>query len=147
MTKRIIDDPFYGNRLKTIRCEFSFGDKFIRCDSKVEFACLDYIVKTFVVTSIERCRFIIPFQFEGVTRNYVPDFKVELSDGRTMIVEAKCEFISEHLRTKWRYYYETIPFKREALKKFCSEQGFGELYFDRSMHRKFYNTCKPQIAG
>jgi hypothetical protein len=143
---RIATDPTFSKRLKTIRCEFDFQGKMIRCDSKVEYVCLDFLIKTFDIVLLERCDFIIPFEFENRVRHYVPDFKAVTADGKTYIVEAKCEFISKHLRNKWRYYYETIPFKREALKKFCDELGYTDLYFNRSMHRKFYETCKPRLT-
>ena len=142
---RIALDPLYSKRLKTIRCEFLFNEVLIRCDSKVEYACLDYLIKTYNVVSLKRCNFVIPFTFEGNVRHYVPDFKMIDVDGKTYIVEAKCEFITHHLRKKWRYYYETIPFKREALNAYCSVNGYTSVYFDRSMHRRFYDSVKPQL--
>ena len=141
---RIMLDPSYAKRLKTIRCEFEFNGSMIRCDSKIEFACLDYVTKNFDIISLKRCDFIIPFQFDDITRHYVPDF-IFVTSNNTYVVEAKCEFVNQHLRTKWRYYYETIPYKRIALQKFCDEHSYTALYFNRSMHRKFYETCKPTV--
>jgi len=58
-----------------------------------------------------------------------------------------CEMCGERLREKWYYYYATIHHKRIALEKFCEERGYRAFFFDRSLHKKFYNELNSETLG
>lgn len=121
----------------SIRCMFPFRESEIRCDSKLEYACLDYVVKNLNPLEIERCGFSIPYLFLGEEKRFNPDFRVLTSDG-TFIVECKGTCPNKQRNLKWANYSEKIPLKKEALEEYCSLNGFKTLWFEMKMHKKFY---------
>ena len=141
-SQRIIDGLLSG-RLKSIRCTYEYKGVVIQCDSKVEYAGLDWVINQYDVLSIERCAFMIPYEYEG-TRNYVPDFLVKTTKG-TFVLECKGEVSDKRLQRKWSRYYETIPFKKEALDRYCAANEYTPLQFNKNMHSKFYYSCKPTL--
>ena len=137
-----IKDGTFKPKLKSIKCLYKFKNKKIRCDSKVEYSCLNYFEKNFVVLNIERCNFLINFVIDGITKKYNPDFKITTTQG-IYIVECKTIISNKDLQRKWDYYYKTIIPKKESLEKYCEENDYISFQYNKSMNEKFYNNCKP----
>lgn len=133
---------------KSIRCVYDFNGFKIRCDSKVEYSCVDYFIKNYDVISIKRCDFFIEYVFDDKIKRYLPDFIVETIE-KTYIVECKSLFkiTDDVINSKsWSMYYNTIEPKKIELKKYCEENGFTEFFFTKELHRNFYDTCNPIMA-
>jgi hypothetical protein len=60
--------------------------------------------------------FGIKYRFKGKLHRYYPDYKVELTDGRILIVEIKGFEVKD-----WKY-------KKKAIKEFCSINGYEFIY-------------------
>jgi hypothetical protein len=65
--------------------------------------------------------FVIPYQLDGLARNYYPDLFFAFEDGRGVVVEIK-------LRYQMALYENLI--KWSALYKFCALKGWGMLVTD-----------------
>jgi len=128
-------------KLTSIKCEYVYKKKKIRCDSKVEYSCLDYFEKNFDIINIERCNFLIEFEFNGTKRNYNPDFKITTTEG-IYIVECKTIISNKKLQRKWSYYYDTIPYKKECLIEYCKENDYKYFFYDKSLNITFYNKLR-----
>lgn len=113
---------------KSIRCFYPFQNEKIRCDSKLEYACLDWFERNYEVLAIRRCEFVIRYEFEGLERRYLPDFTIDTTTG-TFIVEAKDISRMESLNKKWRRYNQMSPLKKEALLTFTEDNGFKAFWF------------------
>ena len=112
---------------KSIRCVFPWGGG-IRCDSRLEFSCLEWLCRTRNVLDIRRCEEAIPYDDDGQVRKFLPDFLVETSDG-ILIVEVKSQVYPRSLSEKWHRYRESIPFKQDALKGFAEARGFEAVWY------------------
>lgn len=135
------------NSIKSVKCYYEYNNDKIRCDSKVEYACLDFFIKTYNVLSIKRSTLILKYEYNLKIKNYLPDFEIETTIG-TFIVECKCFFkITESVKKSksWTLYYDTIELKRIVLKEYCKVNGFIEFFFQKELHRKFYDNCYPNI--
>ena len=126
---------------KSIKCEYSFKNDNIKCDSKLEYACLDFFVKNFDVLSIERNSNILPYVFEGKNKNYVPVFKIKTIDS-IYIVECKGIVYSDSLNKKWHFYNESSVIKKNILEDFCTKNGFKSFWFTPDKHSSFYKNLK-----
>lgn len=116
------------DRYHSIRCAFKFQDQVIRCDSKLEFACLDWFVRRHAVNGIQRCTEAIPYDDEGRMRRYLPDFIVQTTEA-TFIVECKGDIYLQSTNPKWYRYRESVPMKKAALEAFASDRGYATLWF------------------
>jgi hypothetical protein len=141
MTEKILKGNFKP-KLNSIRCLYKFRNLEIKCDSKVEYSCLNYFETNFDVKNIERVNFSLKFEFDNVIRNYIPDFKIELSNGDIYIIECKTILSNNNLKRKWKYYYDTIEIKKETLKKFCKEKGYKDFFYTKKLNLKYYNNLK-----
>ena len=139
-----IKNGIFKPQLTSIKCLYEFKNKKIRCDSKVEYSCLNYFENNFDVLDIERCDFLIDFDYDGIIKKYNPDFKITTIND-VYIVECKTILSSKELVRKWSYYYDTIEGKKIALDKYCDENNFLSFNYNKSMNNKFYNNCKPII--
>jgi hypothetical protein len=45
-----------------------------------------------VVTSYERCPYVVDYEYEGSTHKYIPDIVITYDDGRREIIEIKPEY-------------------------------------------------------
>ena len=149
MSAVMIDSYINGKRKsvhnRSIHCNYEFNGKKIRCDSKVEYAGLDYFVKTYNVLSIDRCDFSIKYQLNNKIRRYLPDFKIVTTD-YIYIIECKCFFklTAKMLKSKsWNMYYSTIKVKQKSLDEYCKINNYKSFFFTKDLHLKFYNTCNP----
>jgi len=139
-----IKDGTFKPKLKSIKCLYKFKNKKIRCDSKVEYSCLNYFENNFDVINIERCDFLLNFDYSGVTKKYNPDFKITTIDN-IYIVECKTILSSKELVRKWSYYYDTIEYKKASLYDYCKNNGFLDFNYNKSLNYKFYKNCKPEL--
>jgi hypothetical protein len=136
-----IKDGLFKPKLKSIKCNYPFKDKKIRCDSKVEYSCLDYFEKNYTVIDIERCNFLIDFEFNNVLRKYNPDFKIT-TENVIYIVECKTILSNKELVRKWKYYYDTIEQKKDSLQKYCNNMGYIAFNYDKKLNDNFYKKLK-----
>ena len=123
-----------------VKMEYIFKDKIIKCDSKIEYSCLNYFEKL-GATDIKRCDFYIKYDDNGKIRRYNPDFKITLYK-KTYIVECKSYMSIKNTNDKWRKYNEQSILKKDILKKYCQENKFEYFWFTNNLNRKFYNNIK-----
>jgi len=146
MIDRIINGKI---KLTSKRCEYVFKDKLIRCDSKVEYSCLNYFEKEFNVQEISRCNFSIKYDYKGSTKNYVPDFIIK-TNNQIFIVECKQFFwdnrIKNSLYGKWKFYYESFEYKKKALEEFCQQRGHKAFFYFVDMNKEFYYNLKLPVS-
>jgi len=115
---------------------FEFNKKQIKCDSKIEYSCLDYFVKL-GATEIERCEFFIKYLDENKIRRYNPDFKIKI-DSKIYIVEAKSYMSIKSVNEKWRKYNELSILKKKVLEDFCEKNNYISFWFTKNMNLKNY---------
>lgn len=128
----------------SIKCEFCFNGKKIRCDSKIEYSCLDYFVKNYKVKDINRCEDIIEYSYKDKKRRFLPDFNIDTLDkNKFFVVEAKSFISSKNLNKKWHFYNETSILKKEALIKYCKENNKEPFWFTKNLNIKHYNSFIP----
>lgn len=145
--KRIGSDT-NTDRLKSIHCNYFFYNKIIRCDSKAEYSCLNYIETNYDVADIERCTLILEYELEGNIRRYNPDFEITLKNGKKLIVECKTPLSNKDLKRKWKIYYSSIEPKKKVLEKYCLENECDILFYNKDMNSKFYNSIsKDQLQS
>lgn len=141
-----IKDGSFKPKLKSIKCYYHFKDKKIRCDSKVEYSCLDYFEKNYSVIDIERCDFLLDFEFNNVLRKYNPDFRIT-TDNNIYIVECKTILSNKELVRKWKYYYDTIEQKKDCLQKYCDDMGYISFNYNKKLNEKYYKKLKFDKNG
>lgn len=146
LSKRMIERLINGEiNLKSKKCYYFFNKEPIRCDSKLEYSCLDFFVKRFKVISVKRCEFFIEYTFNGKKRRYLPDFEIQ-TKRKKFIVECKTFFSDKKLRRKWDFYYKSFKYKKKALEKYCKKHKFEAFFYNRSMNEKFYFECNPPVS-
>jgi len=121
----------------SIRCTYPFRGEGIRCDSKLEYVCLDWFEKNHQVVRMGRSQAVILYEYEGKTRRFLPDFEIETLE-ETFLVEVKGTAPSQALNAKWADYEGKAPLKREALESYAEENGLTPFWFTKHQHRKFY---------
>ncbi len=126
---------------KGIKCKYIFKGKIIKCDSKVEYACLDFFEGNYNVLEISRSKDIIEYEYEGKKEKYNPDFSILTDDGE-FIVECKTIIKNAFLNDKWRKYNEVSNIKKEILAEYAKNKGIESFWFTKELHRKFYNSLK-----
>ena len=141
-----IKNGTFKPQLTSIKCLYKFKNKEIRCDSKVEYSCLNYFENNFEILDIERCDFLIDFDYDGIIKKYNPDFKITTIND-VYIVECKTILSSKELVRKWSYYYDTIEYKKIVLDKYCKENNFLSFNYNKDMNSVFYKNCKPQLIN
>jgi predicted Zn finger-like uncharacterized protein len=138
-TQAIIDGK---TNFKSIRCTYIFNDSPIRCDSKIEYACLHYFETVHNAISMKRCNESIEFDDNGQKRRFIPDFIIETVED-CFIVECKSFASVKSLNEKWRKYNELSILKREVLNKFAAETHRKPFWFTKDLHAAYYNNVKP----
>lgn len=136
-------------KLTSKRCFYVFKGNTIRCDSKVEYSCLNYFEKEFDVQEISRCSFSIKYDYKGKEKNYIPDFVIKTND-RVFIVECKQFFWDERIKNKaqgkWKFYYESFKYKKKALEKFCQQNNYTSFFYFVDMNKEFYFKLKLPVS-
>lgn len=138
-TQAIIDGK---TNFKSIKCTYFFGETQIRCDSKIEYACLNYFETIHKAISMERCSESIEFDDNGQKRRFIPDFVIETPDDY-FIVECKSFISVKSLNEKWRKYNELSLIKREILNKYAAETHRKPFWFTKDLHTCYYDNVKP----
>lgn len=129
---------------KSIRCTYFFKDCTIRCDSKLEYACLDWFEQNYLVVNIRRARESILYEDRGQVRRYLPDFIIDtITD--SYLVECKSEIYSESLSQKWGGYRRTAPLKKIALEKFAVDNNLIPFWFEPSTKGSRYRVLDSSI--
>jgi hypothetical protein len=126
---------------KSIRCEYIFNDKKIRCDSKLEYVCLTYFQSKYDVIYMDRAQMILSYQLDDKVLNYFPDFEIVLKDGTKYLVECK-GVVGKKLSDKWHDYNRKSVEKKKVLEKWCQENGYIPFWFDQQRHNKIYKNTK-----
>lgn len=120
-----------------IRMIYTFNESKIKCDSKIEYSCLDFFEKK-GAEEMKRCDFSIEYKDEEKTRRFLPDFCIKIRD-EIFIVEAKGYMSVNSVNEKWRDYNRLSVLKKEALKKYCEDNNFTSFWFTKDLNLKFYN--------
>jgi hypothetical protein len=135
--KNIIDGKVNNYGTKMI---YEFNNKKIRCDSKIEYCCLDYFEKLGAI-EIERCDFFIEYLDGEKIRRYNPDFKIKM-ESNVYIVEAKSYMAIKIVNEKWRKYNESSTLKRKILDDFCEQNNYISFWFTKDKNIKNYRSIK-----
>jgi hypothetical protein len=128
----------YGTKMTYV-----FNDINIKCDSKIEYSCLDFFVKS-GATEIERCNFYITYLDGEKIRRYNPDFKIKI-DSIIYIVEAKSYMTIKTVNEKWRMYNELSVLKKKALEQYCEQNNYKSFWFTKDINLKNYNSLKMAL--
>lgn len=125
-------------RSRSVRCVFDFHGVPIRCDSLMEYSCLDWCVKTLSATLIKRSELVLTYDDQGTVRRYIPDFEI-INDEGTTYVECKALDMGSNLSQKWHKYLHTASLKKSALEQHCKSTNTKMIWFvAHTMHGKFY---------
>lgn len=127
---------------KSIKCVFRFDDKDVRCDSKIEYSCLDYFIRKYEIIDVQRCDFSIEYFYKNKKHRFLPDFIIKTKD-KEFIVEAKSFVSSKNLNDKWHFYNETSLIKKSALIDFCSKNNKEPFWFTKDLNIKQYRSFIP----
>jgi hypothetical protein len=131
-----------GNtNFKSKKCEYIFNGKIIKCDSKIEYSCLDYFEKNFDVIDVDRCDFEIKYIMNKKEKLFLPDFKISTLTEQ-YIVECKSDTLSKSLNKKWHFYKESAKLKKVVLENYCNKNNLTPFWYTKSLNRKFYNSLK-----
>lgn len=141
--KRIAAIQNGKTNFSSIKCKFNFNNNKIQCDSKLEYCCLYYFTQTFKVINISRAQIIIPYRWKGMSKNFLPDFDINTTNGR-YIVECKGDIGHASLNKKWHFYNETAVLKKQALKTWCQQNNIKHYWFAKKDHNKLY--CKIKLS-
>ena len=125
----------------SIKCKYIFKGKIIRCDSKVEYTCLDYFKKNYNVLDIKRCDFSIEYEYRNKIHRFLPDFIIK-TNNQKYIVECKSFVSIKNLNEKWHFYNETSIIKKDALEKYCLNNNYKSFWYTKNLNLKFYNSLK-----
>ncbi len=128
---------------KSIRCEYDFRGEKIRCDSRLEYACLDWFERHHKVTKMSRSGITIEYDDGGQTRRYLPDFIIDTEAG-TFIVECKSQIYSKSLSEKWYRYRESAPLKQAALRSYAEKNTLHPFWFEPGTQGSRYRSLRPQ---
>lgn len=123
-----------------IKCEYKFQGYTIQCDSKLEYACLDYFENIMGANQMRRCDETITYLDNGITRRYLPDFIINVEETE-YIVECK-SFASKDLNTKWRKYNELAEIKKIELEKYAKKTNRKSFWFTKNIHSSYYSKLK-----
>lgn len=122
----------------------------IKCESVAEYAFIKYMEKK--CDKIERYDVIIPYIYEGKTKNYIPDFKITV--GKEIIIYEIKGVFKKRLKEK-----ENLKFKRgflnkkfidakfSALKKHCAVNNYKcrLLLLDDTQFNKIYKQTLKEF--
>lgn len=130
----------FGHKL-----QYEFNDKIIKCDSAVEYCCLDFIIDGYTVIDINRCNFSIPYELNGQVKNYIPDFIVQITGG-TLLVECKSDKFPGNKETPiWLNYYSTVAIKQKILYDYCNSNNYIPMWFTQKVDQNAYYTVLSNI--
>jgi hypothetical protein len=135
---RVIKDSKWESK----RTIFKYGDFIVECDSKLEQTAVIFMVNTMNITKIERFHNLINYWENNSHRTFNPDFWT-IIDNIPTIVEVKMEWKG----SPDHYYGRTVPYKREALQKYCNSENINYLWLDTSnieFNKLYYKVLKQK---
>ena len=126
---------------KRIRCQFQYENEFIRCDSRLEWTCLDWIMKNYDVKSLTRSQLKLAYTLDDHNRTYNPDFEFETTNNEKYVVEAKS---NQSPKSKaWTTYTREANEKRLVLDEYCKVNNLKSLWYTQNTNLTFYrSSCK-----
>lgn len=150
--------PKFFENVEKITNEFSgrkFGKKvehvsqfgIIKCDSLLEWSCLENFIRNDNVISISRFNGRIPYEFQGRLKSYQPDFEI-ITETKKYIVEVKDDLRrKEGASEKWNMYVNQALEKKKVLEKWCSENGYEMFWFTPSSIKSgLYAEAKKKFS-
>jgi hypothetical protein len=137
-TQAIVDGK---TNFKSIKCNYMFKETQIRCDSKIEHACLNYFETFYNPISMKRCAESIEFDDNGQKRRFIPDFIIETFEG-VFIVECKSYVSSKIHNEKWRKYNELSILKKKILQDYAHDTNRKPFWFTKDLHLAYYKNTK-----
>lgn len=140
MIQRNIDGDFFQSFGHRVNYEEEGLD--IRCDSLIEWCFLEDFVKSHkgLMLSIARSSLRIPYDIDGRSRTYTPDFDVTLKDGKKYVVECKSE--QSGTSEIWIRYHNEANLKRKLLESYCAEQGLTFIWFTQKTRKDLYRKAQ-----
>ena len=140
MIQRNINGDFFqsfGHRVNYINNFLN-----IRCDSLIEWCFLeDYVNKhKDLIFSIARSSLRIPYNLNGKSRTYTPDFDITLRNGKKYIVECKSE--QSGTSEIWVRYHNEANIKRKLLENYCAEQDLTFIWFTQKTRKDLYKKAQ-----
>lgn len=114
-----------GTASNAIRCTYPFQGTEVRCDSKLEYACLDWFERNHTVLAMVRCPAVLEYELAGAIHRYTPDFEIETAES-IYVVECKGWF------GKQGRYQAAIERKQEVLKEHAAQRGVQSLWLTPS---------------
>lgn len=131
ISKRNSTGNFYFNSIKS---EFDFKDKKIRCDSKKEHDFLDYICKNYEISDIQRNEHQLNYFYGSKNRTFTPDFKITIPKLGVALCECKAVISTNKTNKEVRpLYFFTVPAKKKSLVDFCNENNLLAIWWDKKM--------------
>lgn len=116
--------------MRSIPNIFHFKNINVKCDSLLENKGLEKIISLLKISNIERCDFTIPYIIDGKIHQYNPDFKITTEEKLIYILECKTTISKKLTNISSRpHYFNSIPYKREALIEFGKTNDFGIIWF------------------
>jgi endogenous inhibitor of DNA gyrase (YacG/DUF329 family) len=125
---------------KGIKCVFTFNDKPIRCDSKLEWICLKWLTESCQIKDITRSDLWLAYTLDNFNRRHNPDFKITLENGNVVLVEAKMHQ-SETTRHNFEQYQKESHIKKQVLEEYCKSNNFDFIWFTQKTDSKFYRKA------
>jgi hypothetical protein len=135
--KRVIErgNPFP----KRIKCEFSYKNSMIRCDSRLEWTFLTWVVRNFDLIDLKRSDVRISYTLDGKDRIFHPDFEFMSSEGLKYLVEVKS--VQSPKNPAWIQYNRESEEKQKVLDLYCQENGYQTIWFTQKTDSKFYRKA------
>jgi hypothetical protein len=122
-----------------IKSTYLFNNKEIKCDSKIENACLNYFENLGAVEISRSDIVIIYYDHNNKKRRFLPDFEVKM-DNKKYLVEAKGYMSIKSIDKKWREYNKISSIKKEVLINYCKKNTFEPFWFTKNLNRKYYDN-------
>jgi len=131
--QRVIKERGTDN-FNTKQESFSYGFlNDFKTDSRLEQAAIVYLIDVFKAEKIEKYKNILNFWENNNHRTFNPDFYVK-KENEVYIVEVKMKWSNNSTHN----YNRTIPYKKEALQKYCDEKGYRMIWLDFDYDLEFY---------
>lgn len=127
-----------------IKCKFDFCGESIRCDSKHEWICLNWLCSKYDIVNIARPLLWLEYELDNLKRKYNPDFHVVTTTGESFLIEAKMDQAASC--STFTKYVNEATVKKETLKNHCNIAGIKMIWFtqntDKISYRNISKTFK-----
>jgi hypothetical protein len=119
------------------KCQFSFQNEIIKCDSRLEYSCLLWFTLNYQCSSMKRNGLVIPYVFNDHKKLFLPDFLIT-TDSSQYLVEVKSIISVQSVNEKWHFYNETSLLKEKALINFCEGKNLTPFWYTMKTDTKLY---------